>query len=108
MTRAVIAEGTRVGMQQSLRRYVFGATCDCYLILSQSSNDSFPSAMHMKQRLIPAVAALRDAIFVTTSPALIGSECGPWSKHWDYTRTRGTRAISTAAHVPRVIAQASR
>src|ERR1700752_3422745 len=36
--------------------------------MSQSSNDSFPSAMHIaaavnvKQRLIPAVAALRDAI----------------------------------------------
>jgi len=36
--------------------------------MSQSSNDSFPSAMHIaaavnaKQRLVPAVAALRDAI----------------------------------------------
>src|SRR6267143_1298139 len=38
--------------------------------MSQSSNDSFPSAMHVtaavnvKQRLIPAIAALRDAIHV--------------------------------------------
>src|SRR5438477_8722741 len=38
--------------------------------MSQSSNDSFPSAMYVtaavnvKQRLIPAIAALRDAIHV--------------------------------------------
>src|SRR5437870_12045966 len=38
--------------------------------MSQSSNDSFPSSMyvtaavHVKQRLIPAIAALRDAIHV--------------------------------------------
>jgi fumarate hydratase, class II len=40
--------------------------------MSQSSNDSFPSAMHIaaavnvKERLIPAVAALRDAIATKT------------------------------------------
>jgi hypothetical protein len=66
------------------------------------------AAANVKQRLIPAVAARRDPIFVTMSPASIGSECRSWSKHWDYTRTHGTRAFSTAAHVSRVIAQASR
>jgi fumarate hydratase, class II len=46
-----------------------------HINMSQSSNDSFPSAMniaaavHVKQRLIPAVQALRDAI---------GAKAGQW------------------------------
>jgi fumarate hydratase class II len=48
--------------------------------MAQSSNDSFPSAMYIaaavnvKARLIPAVAALRDAI------AAIAMVPAPWSE----------------------------